>query len=75
MPSPTQARGFFRSAARYLSEPHPFARNPVTVASHSVPYGVYGKRLLRSSAFYFPTFAVFFGWPIAGMYYLKKTGL
>lgn len=45
MPSPTQARSIFRSASRYLTEPHPFARNPVTQRPHAVPWNVYTKRL------------------------------
>ena len=52
MPSPTQNLAFFRTAARYLTEPHPSARNPVTMAPHPVPWGVYATRLTRTSKLY-----------------------
>lgn len=38
----------FRTAARYLTEPHPFARNPVTMRPHAVDYSLYPKRIART---------------------------
>ncbi|ORY03729.1 hypothetical protein BCR34DRAFT_492155 [Clohesyomyces aquaticus] len=75
MPSPTKSMGFLRTAARYLSEPHPFNRRPVTMAPHSVPYSIYGKRVTRSAMFVVPSMVAFLGWPVAVMGYYKKVGL
>lgn len=52
MPSPTQKFAMFRSAARYLTEPHPFSRNPITVKPHAVDFSVYPKRAARTGAVY-----------------------
>lgn len=48
MPSPTQKFSMFRTAARYLTEPHPFARNPTSVRPHAVDYSMYPKRIART---------------------------
>ncbi|KAF2193990.1 hypothetical protein K469DRAFT_709463 [Zopfia rhizophila CBS 207.26] len=75
MPSATPVRGFLRTAARYLSEPHPMNRSPVTQTPHTVPYSIYGKRVLRAGAFYVPMGCLILGWPIAASAVLKKTGV
>ncbi|KAH8722913.1 hypothetical protein GQ44DRAFT_621679 [Phaeosphaeriaceae sp. PMI808] len=64
MPSATPVRTMFRSAARHLTEPHPFARNPVSMASHPWRAGDLGKRLARTSVVFFPFYAVVLGWPL-----------
>jgi hypothetical protein len=55
MPSPTQARLMFRSLSRHLSEPHPFARNPITMTPHSWRMGDLTKKLGRTSVVYVST--------------------
>jgi len=45
MPSATPVRAFMRNAARYLSEPHPFGRNPVTQPAHKIDTSLYFKRV------------------------------
>lgn len=52
MPSPTQKLTMFRTAARYLTEPHPFARKPITMKPHAVDYSLYVKRVGRTGALY-----------------------
>jgi hypothetical protein len=52
MPSATQVRAMFRSVARNMVEPHPFARNPVSMAPHSWRAGDLSKRFVRTSAVY-----------------------
>lgn len=42
----------FRTAARYLTEPHPFARNPTSVRPHAVDYSMYPKRIARTGTLY-----------------------
>ncbi|KAF2259506.1 hypothetical protein CC78DRAFT_585886 [Lojkania enalia] len=71
MPSATQARQVMRSAARYLTEPHPFARKPVTMTPHSVRYADLGKHFTRAAVFYVPTATVLLGWPLAAAYFLN----
>ncbi|KAF9698025.1 hypothetical protein EKO04_004449 [Ascochyta lentis] len=65
MPSATAARTMIRSWARQMTEPHPFARNPVTVKPYPAQYRVMGKKLLRTSAVFFPWYAIVLGWPVA----------
>ncbi|KAF2676158.1 hypothetical protein K458DRAFT_322488 [Lentithecium fluviatile CBS 122367] len=65
MPSPSAQRSFFRTAARYLTEPHPFARNPVTVRPHPVPWNVYAKKMARTTTFVVPMLGITLGWPLA----------
>jgi hypothetical protein len=50
MPSPTPIRAIFRTFARNMVEPHPFARNPVTMTPHSWRAGDLMKKQLRTSA-------------------------
>ncbi|KAF2117215.1 hypothetical protein BDV96DRAFT_571718 [Lophiotrema nucula] len=75
MPSPTQARSFMRSAARYLTEPHPFARNPTTMASHPIQWRPYVQHFSRAGTFYFPAMAFVIGWPLGAAWLLNKTGM
>lgn len=42
----------FRTAARYLTEPHPFARNPVTAKPHAVDFSLYPRRIARTGTLY-----------------------
>ena len=44
----------FRTAARYLTEPHPFARNPTSVRPHAVDYTLYPRRIARTGKLYVP---------------------
>ena len=46
----------FRTAARYLTEPHPFARNPISVKPHAVDYSLYPKRIARTGGLYVDIF-------------------
>ncbi|KAF1953099.1 hypothetical protein CC80DRAFT_165927 [Byssothecium circinans] len=62
MPSPTP---FFRTASQYLTEPHPFARRPVTMPSAPIVWNIYPKRLARTGKAFVPFFALVLGWPIA----------
>ncbi|KAF2124065.1 hypothetical protein P153DRAFT_371363 [Dothidotthia symphoricarpi CBS 119687] len=71
MPSPTQARTMFRSAARYLTEQHPFARNPTTMPSHSIRYLDLNKRVVKASALYFPFAVGVLGWPVAAAWWFN----
>ncbi|KAF2825317.1 hypothetical protein CC86DRAFT_371031 [Ophiobolus disseminans] len=64
MPSASQARLMFRSAARHLTEPHPFARNPITIKPHSWRAGDLSKKMVKTSAVYFPFYAAFLFWPV-----------
>jgi hypothetical protein len=73
MPSVTPRMSLFRSAARYLTEPHPFARKPMAMASHSVPWAIYTKHVGRTMGSYVPFFAVVLGWPVASAMVLDKT--
>ncbi len=75
MPSATPARSIFRTAARYLTEPHPYGRNPTTVPSHSVPWNIYPKRLVRTGAFVIPMAVVTLGWPLAGAAFFNTIGV
>jgi hypothetical protein len=52
MPSATQIRTLFRSAAQHLTEPHPFARSPVSMKPYPIQYKHLGVRVLRTSAVY-----------------------
>ncbi|KAF1911968.1 hypothetical protein BDU57DRAFT_459903 [Ampelomyces quisqualis] len=67
MPSATSIRTMFRSVARNMVEPHPFARNPITMSPHTWRVGDLGKRVVRTSAVYFPFYAAFFGWPLGAV--------
>jgi hypothetical protein len=49
MPSATPVRTMFRSFARNMVEPHPFARSPVSMAPHAWRAGDLSKRLVRTS--------------------------
>jgi hypothetical protein len=40
MPSATPVRAMLRTWARQMTEPHPFARNPVSVKPYPTQYGV-----------------------------------
>ncbi|KAF2250338.1 hypothetical protein BU26DRAFT_300109 [Trematosphaeria pertusa] len=75
MPQATQVRTMFRTAARYLTEPHPFARNPVMQAPHAVPWGVYGRKLGRTATFVVPTGLIILGWPLAAGAFFNKVGV
>lgn len=71
MPSPSQARIMWRSLARGMVEPHPFARNPITMAPHAWRAGDLGRRLVKTSSVYFPFYAVILGWPVAAAWYFN----
>ncbi|KAF2735874.1 hypothetical protein EJ04DRAFT_180791 [Polyplosphaeria fusca] len=71
MPSPTQARFFLRSASKYLTEPHPFSRNPVTMQAHAVPLRPYFNHMKKTARFYFPMATVILGWPLACSWYFN----
>ncbi|KAL6154374.1 hypothetical protein ACJQWK_01500 [Exserohilum turcicum] len=60
MPSPSQARIMWRSLARGMVEPHPFARNPITMAPHAWRAGDLGRRLVKTSSVYVFPFTYFF---------------
>ncbi|KAH7069692.1 hypothetical protein BKA63DRAFT_421657 [Paraphoma chrysanthemicola] len=65
MPSATPIRTMIRTAARSMVEPHPFARNPVSMAPHAWRAGDLGKRLVRTSTVFVPFYAIILGWPLA----------
>lgn len=44
----------FRTFARSMVEPHPFARNPISMAPHAWRAGDLGKKLVKTSAVYVP---------------------
>ncbi|KAF2438144.1 hypothetical protein P171DRAFT_437218 [Karstenula rhodostoma CBS 690.94] len=75
MPSATQKLTMFRTASRYLTEPHPFARNPVTMKSHAVNYSIYPKRVARAGALFVPGALIILGWPFAAEMYGRKVGM
>ncbi|KAJ4299012.1 hypothetical protein N0V90_004256 [Kalmusia sp. IMI 367209] len=75
MPSPTQNLGMFRTAARYLTEPHPFARNPVSMKPHAVDYSLYFKRIGRTGTFVMPMAGLILGWPLAAEAYGQAVGM
>ncbi|KAF2205369.1 hypothetical protein GQ43DRAFT_437090 [Delitschia confertaspora ATCC 74209] len=75
MPSATPVRSIMRSAARYFSEPHPFARAPTTMPSHPISMSVYTSRLGRSAAFVLPALGGFLAWPFAAEAFFRKTGV
>ncbi|KAL1596820.1 hypothetical protein SLS59_007561 [Nothophoma quercina] len=43
-----------RSWARNMTEPHPFARNPVSVKPYPAQYSVMFRKLGRTSMVFFP---------------------
>jgi len=53
-----------RTAARSMVEPHPFARNPVTMAPHPWRASDLGKKLFKTSSAVVPFYAVILGWPL-----------
>ncbi|CAI6331633.1 unnamed protein product [Periconia digitata] len=69
MPSPTPKPSFLRSAALYLTEPHPYGRRPVTMASATIPWANYPKRIARTGVLVLPTLAFVLGWPLAGAWF------
>jgi hypothetical protein len=86
MPSTTQIRTMFRSAAQHLTESHPFARSPVSMKPYPIQYKHLGVRVLRTSAMYvscaltkqytnncrfIPWYAAVLGWPLAAEYMLN----
>ncbi|EMD88766.1 hypothetical protein COCC4DRAFT_137356 [Bipolaris maydis ATCC 48331] len=71
MPSATQARIMWRTLSRGMVEPHPFARNPITIAPHAWRAGDLGQRLVKTSAVYFPFYAVILGWPAAAAWWFN----
>ncbi|KAK3214572.1 hypothetical protein GRF29_19g599446 [Pseudopithomyces chartarum] len=75
MPSPTQKFSMFRTAARYLTEPHPFARNPTSVRPHAVDYSMYPKRIARTGTFVMPAALFILGWPVAAEVYGRGVGM
>jgi len=52
MPSPTQARLLWRTLSRSMVEPHPFARNPITMTPHAWRAGDLSRKLVKTSAVY-----------------------
>ncbi|KAL1610593.1 hypothetical protein SLS60_002263 [Paraconiothyrium brasiliense] len=75
MPSPTQKFAMFRTAARYLTEPHPFARNPVTAKPHAVDFSLYPRRIARTGGFVMPFAVLVLGWPVAAEWYGRAVGM
>ncbi|KAH6865505.1 hypothetical protein J4E90_007925 [Alternaria incomplexa] len=71
MPSPTQARLLWRTLSRNMVEPHPFARNPITMTPHAWRAGDLSRKLVKTSAVYFPFYAVIFGWPVAASWWFN----
>ncbi|KAH3914147.1 hypothetical protein HBI56_052730 [Parastagonospora nodorum] len=65
MPSATPIRAMLRTLTRNMVEPHPFARNPLSVKPHTWRAGDLSKKMVRTSAVFFPFYAVILGWPIA----------
>ncbi|KAH7381474.1 hypothetical protein DE146DRAFT_286934 [Phaeosphaeria sp. MPI-PUGE-AT-0046c] len=65
MPSPSQTRTMFRSFARSMVEPHPFARNPISMTPHAWRAGDLGRKLVKTSSVFFPFYAIILGWPLA----------
>lgn len=49
MPSATPVRTMIRSWARNMTEPHPFARNPVSVKPYPAQYSVMFRKVGRTS--------------------------
>jgi hypothetical protein len=49
MPSATPVRAMLRTWARQMTEPHPFARNPVSVKPYPTQYGVMFRKLGRTA--------------------------
>lgn len=55
MPAATPRLSFFRTAARYLTEPHPYGRRSITQAAHPVAWAEYAKHVGRTSVVYVPS--------------------
>ena len=49
MPSATPVRAMLRTWARQMTEPHPFARNPVSAKPYPAQYGVMFRKLGRTT--------------------------
>ncbi|KAF2494709.1 hypothetical protein BU16DRAFT_562346 [Lophium mytilinum] len=64
MPSATPIRTFMRSASRYLTEPHPFARNPVSTPAHRHYAPFFIKRAAATAGTMIPFYSVVLFWPI-----------
>lgn len=75
MPAATPRLSFFKTAARYLTEPHPYGRRSITQAAHPVAWAEYAKHVGRTSVVYFPWYAIVLGWPVATAALLKRTGM
>ncbi|KAG9199044.1 hypothetical protein G6514_009146 [Epicoccum nigrum] len=65
MPSATPARAMLRTWARQMTEPHPFARNPITVKPYPAQYGVMFRKLGRTATYFVPVYTMVLGWPLA----------
>ncbi|KAF2654796.1 hypothetical protein K491DRAFT_693460 [Lophiostoma macrostomum CBS 122681] len=75
MTRPTPRMSFLSSASKYLTEPHPFSRRPITTAPHAVDYMVYARRVGRTGTFVFPIAAIILGWPLAAEKLGRRTGM
>ncbi|KAF2849602.1 hypothetical protein T440DRAFT_131152 [Plenodomus tracheiphilus IPT5] len=71
MVSATQMRTMFRSAARHLTEPHPFARNPISMQPHAWRAGDLSKRVIKTSTAIVPFYAVVLGWPLGAAWWFN----
>ncbi|KAF2744751.1 hypothetical protein M011DRAFT_479515 [Sporormia fimetaria CBS 119925] len=73
MPAGTPRMSMIRSAARYLTEPHPFARRPTTMGSHPVAWGVYANHIGRTSVVVLPFLGFVLTWPMMAAKVIDKT--
>ncbi|CAN9089010.1 unnamed protein product [Alternaria alternata] len=71
MPSVTQARLMWRSVARGMVEPHPFARNPITMTPHAWRAADLSKKVVKTSTVFFPFYAGILGWPVAAAWWFN----
>ncbi|KAF1941647.1 hypothetical protein EJ02DRAFT_347413 [Clathrospora elynae] len=65
MPSATPLRTMWRSVSRGMVESHPFARNPLSMPPHAWRAGDLSKKIVKTSAVFFPFYVAMFGWPVA----------
>jgi len=66
---------FLQATRRIFAEPHPHARNPVSMAPHRLDTAQHIRMAIKAGATFVPTMAVLFGWPLAARAVLLKTGI
>lgn len=73
MPAGTPRLSMFKSVSRYMTEPHPFARNPVTVKPAPIAWNALARHMGRTGKSVVPFFALVLGWPVMMAKVLDKT--